>query len=312
MTSHGLDPEVAALMSGPPPTEQPGPPDLEQLRESAIARTRSEPVGPHVEGVRDVVVALRDRSVRSRVYQGNIDDILVMFFHGGGFVTGDIDTQDAQARMVSAVTGRTVVSVDYRLAPEHPFPAAYDDAVETTAWCLDHASELVDVGAPPARIAVAGPSAGGNLAVGVSLALAGTPAGPVAQLLAYPMLGGDRDLPSRTEFATGYGLTSQAIEWCTDHYLADPSQRTDPRFAPLHSDDLAAMPPTVILSAGFDPLRDESRAFGQRLVDEGVHVQNLEAPTLPHGFWKYAPRANAAQLAALEMCRAFRDFLDIA
>lgn len=311
MTSHRLDPEVAALMAAPVPVEQSGrPPDLERLRETAITRARSEPVGPPVEGVRDLVVELGDRSLRTRVYRGSIDDTLVMFFHGGGFVTGNIDTQDPQARMVSAVTGRTVVSVDYRLAPEHPFPAAYDDAVEMTAWCFDHAGELVDGASPPARIAVVGPSAGGNLAVGVSLALAGTQMGPVAQLLAYPMLGGDHDQPSRTEFATGYGLTSRAIEWCTEQYVADPPQRTDPRFAPLHSDDLATLPPTVILAAGLDPLRDDSRAFGQRLVAEGVHVHQLDAPTLPHGFWKYAARASAAQLAAHEMCRAFRDLLD--
>jgi acetyl esterase len=162
----------------------------------------------------------------------------------------------------------------------------------------------------PIRIAVAGTSAGANLAVGATLAHARTPAAPAAQLLAYPVLHGDPKSPSRTAFAEGYGFTSQAIEWFIGQYLTHPDQRRDPRFAPVLSPHLATLPPTVLGGAGLDPLRDDTRLFLKRLRAEGVTVVSFEEPTLPHGFWKYAPLADTAADAATRMCEAFRDLLD--
>ncbi|MFD7281111.1 alpha/beta hydrolase [Streptomyces sp. NPDC059862] len=239
---------------------------------------------------------------------GESEDCVVVFFHGGGFVKGDLDSHDDQARTLCAATGRPVVSVDCRLAPEHPFPSAYDDAVEAVRWAHSNAAASLGGLAHPLPVAVAGTSAGTNLAVGA--ALAHTPSAPVAQLLVCPIVSGDPALPSRTAFAEGYGLTSFAIERFIEVYLTDPAQRQDPRFAPALSPDLAALPPTVLVGAGFDPLRDDARLFLDRLRAEGVRVLASEEPTLPHGFWKYAAVSDAANDAVTRMCDTFRVLLD--
>lgn len=279
-----LDPQVAALLS-------------------PVAGASPRPPGPPVREVRDLELPLPGRTLPARMYGGELDDCLVVFFHGGGFVTGDLDSHDAQARDLCRTTGRPVLSVAYRLAPDHPFPAAYADAVAAVGWASTHLG---------GRVAVAGPSAGANLALGAALALTGTPAAPVAQLLAYPLVSGDPAYPSRIELGEGYGLTSAAIEWCLGRYLTGPEQRRDPRFAPLLSPDLASAPPAVVVGAGLDPLRDEARALAERLRDAAVPVRYLEEPTLPHGFWKFAPVAEAARAAASGMGDAFRALLDAA
>lgn len=283
MSRRPLDPQVAALLAGP--GKAPRPP------------------GPPVREVADVDLPLPGRTLATRRYAGERDDGVVVFLHGGGFVSGDLDSHDAQARMVCRETGRTVVSVAYRLAPAHPFPAAYDDAVAAVERIR------ADLGRP---VALVGPSAGANLALGAALALTGTPAAPVALLLAYPMVSADPDLPSRTERADAPGLTSELVELVVGAYLPDPALRADPRFAPLLAPDLTGLPPTVLLGAGHDPLRDEARLLADRLRAAGVPLAQLEEPTLPHGFWKLAPLADAAQSAAVRMCRILGDLLDAA
>ncbi|WP_436698753.1 alpha/beta hydrolase [Nocardioides sp. BYT-33-1] len=276
-----LDPDVAALLR----------PAGQGLR----------PPGPAVLGVRDLTARVHGRRLALRHYRGERDDCLVVFFHGGGFVTGDLDSHDAQARDLCRSTGRDVLAVDYRLAPTFPFPAAYDDAVGVLAWAGEHLA---------GRLAVAGASAGANLALGASLAAAGTSSAPVAQLLAYPLVSGDPSYPSRTERAEGYGLTSEVVELCIAAYLGEHGSREDPRFAPLLSPALGSAPPGVVVGAGFDPLRDEAAALVERLRSLGVPVQHLEEPALPHGFWKFAPVAPAARAAAGRMGRVFAAVLD--
>jgi acetyl esterase len=284
VSTPALDPQVAALLS-------------------PVAGASPRPPGPPVREVRDLELPLAGRTLPARLYGGDLDDCLVVFFHGGGFVTGDLGSHDAQARDLCLTAGRPVLSVAYRLAPDHPFPAAHDDAVVAVEWARTHLG---------GRVAVAGPSAGANLALGAALALAGTPAAPVAQMLAYPLVSGDPSYPSRTEVGEGYGLTSEAIERCLDQYLADPAQRYDPRAAPLLSPDLASAPPAVVVGAGLDPLRDEARALAGRLRAVAVPVRYFEEPTLPHGFWKFAPLADTARAAAARMGGAFRELLDAA
>jgi acetyl esterase len=244
------------------------------------------------------------------VYPGPRDDCVIVFFHGGGFVKGDLDSHDEQARTLCATSGRPVVSVAYRLAPAHRFPAAYDDAVDSVRWVRAHPAALLGLNSRTTTVAVAGTSAGANLAVGAALALAHTPQAPVAQLLAYPVASGDPRLPSRTLFAEGYGLTARNVERFTEAYLVHPGQRQDPRFAPVLAPDLAALPPTVLVGAGFDPLRDDARLLLERLRSAGVRVTAAEEPDLPHGFWKYAAHSDAAHDAVRRMCEAFRDMLD--
>ncbi|MEI5676128.1 MULTISPECIES: alpha/beta hydrolase [unclassified Nocardioides] len=280
MNDPHLDPQIAVLARG-----------------GAVA----EPPGPKVRSVRDLTVP--GAGVPVRLYGGERDDCVVVFLHGGGFVSGGLDSHDAHARMLCRDTGRSVLAVDYRLAPAHRFPAAYDDALAAVRWAAD---ELAD------RVAVAGPSAGANLALGAALALAGTTAAPVAQLLVNPLVHGDPSYPSRSELADAYGLTSERLEWCTEQYLADPAQRDDVRFAPLLSPDLGVLPPTVLVVAGRDPLRDEGRELGRRLRAAGVPVDLSEEPGMPHGFWRFAELSDAAGSAVARMGALLRSRIDAA
>ncbi len=207
---------------------------------------------------------------------------LVVFFHGGGFVLGDLDSHDAPCRYIADRAHVRVLSVDYRLAPEAIFPAAADDAVAATAWAIEHAEQL---GADPARVAVCGDSAGGNLA-GVAareLALAGGPQ-PAFSLLFYPVTGADPANRSRDTFADGYFLTRDDIEWFRTIYTPEPGQDTDPKFDLRHAGDLAGIGRTHVVVAGFDPLRDEGAAYAQRLRDAGVDATTQLAPGALHGF----------------------------
>ncbi|CAM5699893.1 alpha/beta hydrolase [Streptomyces canus] len=306
MPSDRLDPQIAMLLAARKPADQL---DLRTLRETVVAPAVAHPPA-HGGAAHDHAVPLASRTLSIRLYPGIHEDCVILFFHGGGFVKGNLDSHDEQARTLCTGTGRSVISVDYRLAPEHTFPSAYDDAVDTVHWAHAHAAALLGHGDHPVRVAVAGTSAGANLGVGAALALAQTREAPVAQLLVCPITSGDPGLPSRAEFAVGYGLTSQAIERFIDAYLAHPAQRHDPRFAPALSPDLAALPPTVLVSAGCDPLRDDARLFVHRLRAEGVRVLAREEPTLPHGFWKYAASSSVAHDAVTRMCDTFRGVLD--
>ncbi len=207
---------------------------------------------------------------------------LVVFFHGGGFVLGDLDTHDAPCRYIAERAGVRVLAVDYRLAPETIFPAAADDAGAATTWALEHADQL---GADPARVAVSGDSAGGNLAAVAAreLALAGG-AQPAFSLLFYPVTGADPANRSRDTFASGYFLTKDDIEWFRLQYTPEPGQDTDPKFDIRHADGLAGIGRTHVVVAGFDPLRDEGAAYAQRLRDAGVDATTQLAPGALHGF----------------------------
>ncbi|CAM3372182.1 alpha/beta hydrolase fold domain-containing protein [Tsukamurella hominis] len=207
---------------------------------------------------------------------------LVVFFHGGGFVLGDLDSHDAPCRYIADRARVRVLSIDYRLAPETIFPAAADDAVAATRWALEHADQL---GADPARVAVSGDSAGGNLA-GVAareLALGGG-AQPAFSLLFYPVTGADPANRSRDTFADGYFLTQADIEYFRQLYTPEPGQDTDPKFDLRHADGLAGIGRTHVVVAGFDPLRDEGAAYAQRLRDAGVDATTQLAPGALHGF----------------------------
>lgn len=231
---------------------------------------------------------------------------VVVFFHGGGFVAGDLDTHDGSARMHAADAGAVVVSVDYRLAPEHPFPAAVEDAMAATEWVAAHAAEL---GVDPARLAVAGDSAGGNLAA-VVCQLARDAGGPAIafQLLWYPATTYDGSLPSFTENANAPIIDSEAIAALTLAY-AGHVDLTDPpaALAPARAANLAGLPPAYIAVAGHDPLRDDGIRYGELLAAAGVPVQVHNAETLIHGYLGYAgviPVATEAADRGLAALRA--------
>jgi len=232
---------------------------------------------------------------------------VVVFFHGGGWVLGDLDSYDGLIRSLSVLSGAAFVSVDYRLAPEHPFPAGLDDAFAAIRWTAEHAHKF---GADPGRLAVMGDSAGGNLAaVACQLALlAGGPA-IAAQYLIYPMIDVSRPhaaYPSRDAYGDGdYFLTRAAIDGTLGWYLAREGAADDPRVSPLLAPDLAGMPPTTIIVAGHDPLRDEARAYFDRLCSAGVEAAWRAFDSTIHGFVSFGV-LDVAQTARRELAAAIR------
>ncbi|MFB6170229.1 MAG: alpha/beta hydrolase [Haloarculaceae archaeon] len=207
----------------------------------------------------------------------------LVWFHGGGWVLGDLDTHDGVCRELAGRTGRVVVAVDYRLAPEHPFPAPLVDCHAATEWVVANADAL---GIDPDRVAVGGQSAGGTLAAAVSLLAA--EAGPdlAAQLLVYPALDTRRDTDPHRENAEGYLLTSAAMAWYWEHYIGGPVHAANPYAVPARATDerLRGQPPAVVLTCGYDPLRDEGDSYAERLRAAGTAVEQVQFPALPHGF----------------------------
>jgi len=206
----------------------------------------------------------------------------LVYFHGGGWSFGDLDTHEVVCRELANLGRCAVASVDYRLAPEHKFPAAVDDAIAATGWLAREAGAL---GLDPDRIAVGGDSAGGNLAAVVALAARDAGAPRLAmQLLIYPATDMAADTPSHREFADGYVLTRDAILWSRGNYLRSPDDVVDWRASPLRAPDLARLPPAYLVTCGFDPLRDEGRAYAERLSAAGVPVTYECFEGMVHGF----------------------------
>jgi acetyl esterase len=206
---------------------------------------------------------------------------LLVYYHGGGWVEGSAATHEPSCALLAHLAGVRVLSVDYRLAPEHPFPAAADDALAAYRDARARAEEL---GADPARVAVGGDSAGGNLAAVVALDLRGDPLAPAFQLLIYPGLDMSRKHPSRLAFGEGFVLTEENMTWYEDQYVPDRARRADPRVSPMLAPELAGLPPAYVATALADPLRDEGEAYAHRLREAGVTVALHRHPQV-HGFF---------------------------
>jgi len=208
---------------------------------------------------------------------------IVVYMHGGGFVVGSIDYTDGVTRTLAEKTPAVVLSVEYRLAPEAPFPAAVDDCALVLAWAAEHANELRGI---PRALTVAGDSAGGSLAAALALRDRASSAGLVGlQALIYPSVDlSTTDRESYRAFATGYGLSRVAVEECAELYLPEVADRTRPEASPLRADSLAGLAPALVVTAGFDVLRDEGIAYARRLEKDDVPVRHLLQPHLPHGF----------------------------
>jgi acetyl esterase len=230
------------------------------------------------------------------------------FFHGGGFVIGDLETHDDQARLICRDGGMVVVSLDYRLAPEHPFPAGFDDCLAATKWVADNIAEL---GGDPDRILVGGDSAGGNLSAAVALAVRDTGPRLAAQFLIYPGVDFDpeADYPSRAENAEGYFLTVEDMLWFGVQYIPEGIDTSDPRLSPIKVADLAGVAPAVIGVAEFDPLRDEGLAYAKALADAGVEVTARRYDGMIHGFFGFTTYSPAAAAAVTEMIELVRDLV---
>jgi acetyl esterase len=229
---------------------------------------------------------------------------LLLYFHGGGWVVGDLETHDSVCRFLAAHSGTMILSCEYRLAPESPYPAAVEDADAAYRWTVEHATELE---ADPARIGIGGDSAGGNMATGVCIAMreAGGPP-PAMQLLIYPVTDAIGEQPSRELFGTGFELTTSDIVEFERCYLPDPSRATDPLASVLRAPSLADLPPAYVVTAGFDPLRDEGEEYAARMREEGVRVSLRRYSSLIHSFANMTAFSRSARAAMFEVAGAMR------
>ena len=254
-----------------------------------------------VRETRELLVPGPAGDLPARLYLPEVDGPVptVVFFHGGGFVIGDLETHDDHTRLLCHQAGVAVLSIDYRLAPEHPFPAAYDDCLAATVWAIEHIDQL---GGDANRVGVAGDSAGGNLAAAVALSARDAGITLKAQLLLYPAtdLREDEVHPSRLENAEGFFLTADDMAWFGNAYTPGAALRLNPRASVLLEPDLTGVAPAVLCTAEFDPLRDEGNAYAKALAAAGVEVRHTEFAGLIHGFYGlgvYVPAAAAAVTA---------------
>lgn len=228
---------------------------------------------------------------------------VILYFHGGGWTIGSLEAYDAPLRFFCARTGCAVLAVDYRLAPEHKFPAAVDDAVAALRWLTTQAAGL---GLDPARIVVAGDSAGGTLAAVVSQLTRGEAQPPCLQWLIYPCTDLSGTAPSHQSCGAGFLLTREDMAWCRGHYLVHPEEDADPRASPLRQSDLSGLPPALVFTAGFDPLRDEGKQYADRLSQAGTKVVYREFDSLIHGFIGMRGALQAAARAMDDMVAGVR------
>ena len=262
---------------------------------------------PDVAGLQDRTIEGPGGALRLRVYspKGTGPHPVLVFYHGGGWVIGDLDTHDRECRVLCNDTPCVVVAVDYRLAPEHPYPAAVEDAWAALRWVARNASEL---GGDSERIAVGGDSAGGNLAAVMALR-ARDQGGPAlsAQLLVYPSVAGELlSYPSHQENATAPFLPLDTMRYFRAHYLGEIEVTTDPEIAPIHAASHAGLAPALIVTAEFDPLRDEGRAYAAKLEEAGVPVSLIEYPGMPHMFFQLSPVLEEGKAVLRESADALR------
>jgi acetyl esterase len=298
-----LHPQVAALLErvarSPLPLYHTVPPFVAR-RIYRDTRSVLSPKPPHVAEVR---LLITPEKIALRAYRPILDETLpaIVFFHGGGWTIGDLDTHDVVCRQLALGARCVVFSVDYRLAPESPFPAAVDDCISATRYVLKESKALkVDAG----RVAVGGDSAGGNLAAVVALAMRGE--GIAFQLLIYPATDQRCEFPSHRKNGKGYLLTSEGIEFFRGCYLPNRTDWTDWRASPLLAPDHANLPPAFVLTAAYDPLVDEGRAYAEALAKAGVEVSYREYADMVHGFVLFGGVVDTANAALAECCERLR------
>lgn len=299
-----LDPDAATVYaifqeSGRPPYETVTPRQARELYLKGCVA--ASPEAPELKRIVPLSIPAPEGAIPARLYvpktprtRSGLSPALV-FFHGGGWVIGDLDTHDVACRKLAHEGALILVAVDYRLAPEHKFPAAVEDAIAATRWIAANAAEL---GIDASRLSVGGDSAGGNLAAVVALA-AREDNGPAlaGQALIYPATDFAMSHPSHSEPETSVLLTHSVVRWFRDHYLTGAADAGDWRASPARAESLSGLPPAFVLTAGADPLRDEGEAYAKRLEAAGVPVTHRRFPGQFHGFFtmgKFLPQANVA------------------
>jgi acetyl esterase len=294
----------AAASAGAPPMNTLGPQAAREVYRNL--RLDGEASFPDLE-VRELSVAGAAGPIKARLYAPKAAPTPgpgLVYYHGGGWVIGDLDTHDGLCKQLASASGVRVLSIDYRLAPEHPFPAAHEDAVAAANWAFEHAGEI---GFDPKRIGLGGDSAGGNLAAATAIALrdAGRHA-PAFQLLLYPVTQVDRVTNSLNELAEGYFLTKAGMDWFGECLFIKGGDRADPRVSVLNAASLASLPPAFVATAGFDPLKDEGHEYAEKLKAAGVPTEHKHYAGFIHGFYQMAGLSPAAAAAVREAAAAMK------
>jgi acetyl esterase len=305
-----LDPQARALLGA-----MPAMPDFSTLDLALVRAGMAQ--SPFDAGPAVPIATVENRTVPGpagdipvRVYtpEGSGPFPGLVYFHGGGFVLCSLDTHDGQCRSLAHAAGCVVVSVDYRLAPEHSYPAAPEDCYAVTQWVAKHGAELgIDV----TRLAIGGDSAGGNLTAVVAL-MARDRGGPALrfQLMIYPVTDCAFDTASYRDNAEGYFLTRNMMRWFWDQYLADPRQAAEAYASPLRARDLSGLPPGLCITAEYDPLRDEGEAYAERLRGAGIEVHTSRYDGMFHGFFGMGGQLDKARTAVAEAAAALRAALE--
>jgi len=287
-----LHPEIQTIVDAIPPRSF-ADIGVSEARAAHAAGSAARPPGPAMAEVTELELG---GVPTTRYTPEGADGAAVVFFHGGGWVLGSRTTHDGTARYLADHSGATVYSVDYRLAPEHRFPAAFDDAVAATCELLDGVQEQID----PGRVAVAGDSAGGNLAAAATIALRGSGRPDLrAQLLVYPAVDATMGLPSYGAFADGPFLTAKDMAWFYEQYAPD-SSADDWRLSPAAAEDLSGLPPALVITAGNDVLRDEGEAYAQALAEAGVEASAARQLGVTHGFFGWYHAAAPTRAAMIQ------------
>jgi acetyl esterase len=303
-----LDPQARAVLDqmaetgGPPINEL----SVNEARQASAAMAAMQGLPEQVGSVEDRTLLGPGGGIPIRIYVpfGSGPFPVLIYFHGGGWVIGDIESSDGFCRILTNKAGCIVVSADYRLAPEHPFPAAADDAYHVTLWTATNASSF---GGDPSRIAVCGDSAGGNLAAVVAQ-MARDRRKPAIQfqLLIYPVTDAACDTPSYSENAEGYFLTKAAMQWFWNHYVQNEADRNHPYASPLRASSLADLPPALVITAEFDPLRDEGERYAELLRAAGIPVQLIRYNGMIHGFFTMSAIIDQGRKAIQQSAAALR------
>ena len=301
-----LDPQQKAMLDDMAALGNPPNHTLPAAEARANAARRPQTPGPEVARVEDRVIPGPGGDLPVRIFTpaGNGPFPVLMYFHGGGWVLGSVQASDGTCRHLANGAECAVVSVEYRLAPESKFPAAADDCYAATVWAVENAASF---GGDPSRLAVTGGSAGGNLAAVVSL-MARDRGGPriLQQTLVYPVIERDFSTPSYQENAVGYGLERRTMEWYWDHYLRDDANASDPYAAPIQAGSFAGLPPALVITAEFDPLRDEGEKYADALSAAGVPTTCTRYDGVAHLFYGAPDRIDKGAAAIAETTSALR------
>lgn len=280
----------------------------EQARKLSLAPPPAKPTTVH--SIENRTIAGSQTQIPLRIYRAAPDVAnrgALVYFHGGGWVIGNLDSHDETCRRLCAGSGCTVISVDYRLAPETRYPGAMIDCFDATRWVAQEAASL---GIDASRIAVGGDSAGGNLAAAVALKARDAGGPSIAfQLLIYPVTDANFETGSYRDNATGYFLTRSGMQWFWDHYVPGTADRKEAYAAPLQAKSLRGLPPALVLTAEFDPLRDEGEAYAEAMVAAGVDVGLTRYDGVVHGFFGMHATVGKSLRAIDQACRSMRQYL---